>query len=76
MKYSKIWYCNELNIEFFAVDRFPEDTNTYVIDDQFLWGSALMITPVLTKVRLNQSAENTNCTLIQRVEKYLSATKY
>lgn len=28
---------------------FPEDTNTYVIDDQFLWGSALMITPVLTK---------------------------
>ncbi|XP_048758029.2 lysosomal alpha-glucosidase-like isoform X2 [Ostrea edulis] len=28
---------------------FPQDTNTYSIEDQFLWGSDLMITPVLTQ---------------------------
>lgn len=26
---------------------FPEDKATYAIDDQFLWGPALMILPVL-----------------------------
>jgi alpha-glucosidase (family GH31 glycosyl hydrolase) len=29
---------------------FPTDTNTHSIDRQFLWGSALMITPVLDPV--------------------------
>ena len=30
--------------------RYPTDGNTYDIDRQFLWGDALLITPVLTKV--------------------------
>jgi hypothetical protein len=31
--------------------RFPSDVQTYDIDEQFLWGSALMIVPVLEEVR-------------------------
>ncbi|KAK7074033.1 hypothetical protein SK128_000928 [Halocaridina rubra] len=29
--------------------RFPSDRNTLALDDQFLWGSALMISPVLAE---------------------------
>jgi alpha-glucosidase (family GH31 glycosyl hydrolase) len=32
--------------------RFPSDIRTYNIDEQFLWGSALMIVPVLEEVRM------------------------
>jgi hypothetical protein len=32
--------------------RFPSDVQTYNIDEQFLWGSALMIVPVLEEVRM------------------------
>lgn len=31
--------------------RFTDDRQTYGIDTQFLWGSALMINPVLEEVR-------------------------
>lgn len=31
--------------------RFTDDQQTYDIDTQFLWGSALMINPVLEEVR-------------------------
>lgn len=31
--------------------RFIDDRQTYDIDTQFLWGSALMINPVLEEVR-------------------------
>lgn len=30
--------------------RYPNDNNTYIIDTQFLWGSALLISPVLQEV--------------------------
>lgn len=30
--------------------RFTQDTNTYGINDQFLWGPAFMISPVLDQV--------------------------
>ena len=30
--------------------RFPDDEQTYSVDTQFLWGSALMIVPVLREV--------------------------
>lgn len=29
---------------------YPEDTQTYDIDEQFLWGSAIMFIPVLDEV--------------------------
>jgi alpha-glucosidase (family GH31 glycosyl hydrolase) len=35
----------------FLYSRFPKDVHTYDIDEQFLWGSALMIVPVLEEVR-------------------------
>ncbi|GIY46213.1 lysosomal alpha-glucosidase [Caerostris extrusa] len=35
---------------------FPEDKNTYPIDEQFLWGPALMIIPVLYEGATNVSA--------------------
>ena len=28
---------------------FPEDENTHPIDTQFLWGSSIMVVPVLTQ---------------------------
>ena len=31
----------------YSVFRFPSDLNTYEIDRQFLWGPALLVTPVL-----------------------------
>ena len=36
---------------FFPVYRFPKDKNTYGIDQQFMWGHALLISPVLLQVR-------------------------
>ena len=36
---------------FFHVYRFPKDKNTYGIDKQFMWGHALLISPVLLQVR-------------------------
>jgi len=35
---------------------FPSDVQTYNIDEQFLWGSALMIVPVLEEVKTDVSA--------------------
>lgn len=32
--------------------RYPYDKNTYSIDTQFLWGPALLISPVLKEVCL------------------------
>jgi len=34
--------------------RYPHDNCTYNIDTQFLWGSALLISPVLKEVWLLQ----------------------
>jgi alpha-glucosidase (family GH31 glycosyl hydrolase) len=39
-----------MNVSFLR-SRFPSDVHTYSIDEQFLWGSALMIIPVLEEVR-------------------------
>lgn len=33
-------------------DRFMEDEETHTIDHQFLWGPALLISPVLEQVRI------------------------
>lgn len=33
----------------FCFTRFPNDPNTYGIDRQFMWGSGLLITPVVEK---------------------------
>jgi hypothetical protein len=41
----------QLYVLFFLFSRFPSDVHTYSIDEQFLWGSALMIVPVLEEVR-------------------------
>ena len=30
---------------------FPQDTNTHDIDTQFMWGAAIVVTPVVTQVR-------------------------
>lgn len=34
----------------FVLFRYPSDINTYKIDTQFFWGSALLISPVLKEV--------------------------
>ena len=34
----------------FCASRFPDDANTWAIDRQLLWGSALLISPVLEEV--------------------------
>ena len=34
-----------------ALFRFKTDINTYDVDRQFLWGPALLITPVIEEVR-------------------------
>jgi lysosomal alpha-glucosidase len=34
---------------------FPNDVQTYDIDEQFLWGPALLIIPVLDEVRFSLS---------------------
>jgi len=43
------YYVN--NVCILNVNRFTDDKQTYDIDTQFLWGSALMINPVLKEVR-------------------------
>ena len=37
-------------------DEFPTDSNTWVIDRQFMWGSGLLISPVLDQGATTKSA--------------------
>lgn len=43
-------------VYFNIFSRFPKDNNTYTIDEQFLWGPAFMILPVLHESSLQISA--------------------
>lgn len=36
----------------FHSNRFPSDVNTHGIDAQIMWGSAVVISPVMTEVGL------------------------
>ena len=38
---------------FIPIPRFPNDSKTWDIQEQFMWGSALLISPVLTAVQYN-----------------------
>ena len=40
--------------EMLLFHRFPLDKNTYAIDTQFMWGSSLLIAPVLLEVRIKK----------------------
>ena len=40
--------------------RFPTDNKTWTIDRQFLWGSALMIVPILEQVSIMGAALGEN----------------
>ncbi len=53
MKFKLNYYC-----------RYPVDSNTYNIDHQFLWGDALLISPVLEKVGIVHILGNVNFPMI------------
>jgi lysosomal alpha-glucosidase len=46
---------------------YPGDTQTYDIDEQFLWGSAIMFIPVLDEV----CSTNVSSTRISLISRYL-----
>ena len=35
--------------KYLVIDRFPSESATHAIDEQFLWGSVLLITPVIVE---------------------------
>lgn len=49
-KFIYIYKSTKLTNLNFILFRYPSDINTYNIDSQFLWGSALLISPVLKEV--------------------------
>jgi len=41
---------NEVDFVFFCCCSYPTDARTWGIDEQFLWGSSLLVSPVLHEV--------------------------